>query len=310
MIGALINAIRNKVVDHYSSVEPERAGKLYWPLFRGFRDWFRQVPDLGYTLPVFTLNYDIAVELAARQLSGPGTAPEQATDQLPVHLVDGLVQGPRAAERRWTRAAFEEYVESEKHISVVLVKLHGSVRWGRRRLPDRPDEIVELTPGLGRDPGKFETVVPYPTLVRKPVDQEPFHTGYRLLRACLRETHLLVVIGSTLRDAEVVDELRDALEENADLHVAWVGPNVDHEALHGLVGVADDRLAALRARFEVPSPEIEGEFPGGLMPREWLMGCLRKLAWEAYGVPQLAGGPFFGRTLVCDRSVGLARAGK
>ena len=38
--------------------------------------------------------------------------------------------------------------------------------------------------------------------------------------------------------------------------------------------------------------------------------CLRKLAWEAYCVEQVAGGPYFGRTLVCDRTAGLGRIGK
>ena len=308
ILGQLIDAIRDKVVDHYSSVETEEAGRLYRPLFREFRLWFRLVPDLGYTLPVFTLNYDIAVELAANQLSGARASSEFPEEALPIRLVDGVVRGRDAAERRWSRRAFEEYAEQSDSLSVVLVKLHGSVRWGRRTIPGRPDEIVELTPGVPRDPGVFETAVLYPTLAPKPTDVEPFRTGYRLLRACLRGTHLLIVIGTTLRDPEVLAELRDAVEENEDLHIVWLGPSVQHETLRDLIGVGAERLAAVRGTFATPLPQSESTLPGGPLPPSWLMGCLRTLALEAYAVEQIAGRPYFGQTLVCDRTNGLGRA--
>ncbi len=308
ILGQLSGAIRDKVIEHYSTVDADQAGDLYRPLFREFRSWFRQVPDLGYTLPVFTLNYDIAVELAAHKLSDTDDASYFPEDSPPVRLVDGVTQGRDAAERRWSRAVFEGYEEDHDHLGVVLVKLHGSVRWGRRKRAGGADEIVELPAGLSRDPGQFETAVLYPTLAPKPVDLEPFRTGYRLLRACLRRTRLLIIIGTTLRDQEVVTELRDAVEENQDLHVVWVGPSVERETMQDLIGSGADRLSALRASFHIPRGQIESTFPGGLMPREWLMGCLRKLACEAYAVEQIAGGPFFGKTLVCDRSAGLGRA--
>ena len=305
----LIDAIRDKVVDHDSSVETEQAARLYRSLFREFRSWFRLVPDLGYTLPVFTLNYDTAVEGAAQQLSELRGELELPAEGLPVRLVDGVTQGRDAVERRWSRRMFEQYEERRDEMGVVLVKLHGSVRWGRRTIPGRPDGIVELTPGVPRDPGVFETAALYPTLAPKPVDIEPFRTGYRLLRACLRGTHLLIVIGTTLRDPEVLAELRDAVEENEDLHIVWLGPSVEHGTLRNLIGVGAERLAALRGAFAIPLPPSESTLPGGPLPPEWLMGCFQKLAWEAYGVQQIAGRPYFGQTLVCDRTTGLGRAG-
>ena len=308
ILGRLVDSITDKVIDHYSSIDVERAGALYRPLFREFRSWFQRLPDLGQTLPFFTLNYDIAVEAAARQLSEPRSQTESMSESLPIRLVDGLVEGRDAVERRWTRGAFETYVENPDHLGVVLVKLHGSVRWGRRRMPNGRNAIVELTPGVPRNPGPFETAVLYPTLAPKPVELEPFRTGYRLLRACLRRTHLLIVIGTTLRDAEVVSELRDAIEDNEDLHVVWVGPHVEHKTLLERIGGGAERLAALQVAFEVPRSQIESSHPGGLLPNQWLMGCLRKLAWEAYRVEQVAGGPYFGKTLVCDRMAGLGRA--
>jgi hypothetical protein len=82
-LGRLSGAIRDKVIEHYSTVDADQAGELYRPLFREYRSWFRQVPDLGYTLPVFTLNYDIAVELAAHKLSDTDDASNFPEDSPP-----------------------------------------------------------------------------------------------------------------------------------------------------------------------------------------------------------------------------------
>jgi hypothetical protein len=301
-------AIRNKVVEHYSSVDPTLAAELYRPLLREFRAWFSRIPGLGYTLPLFTLNYDAAVEIAANRLTN---APiEQDGQQMPVRLVDGLLQSDEAAERRWSRQAFEAYAERPTELGVVLVKLHGSVRWGRDSRPGKEDLIVELATGVGRDPGRFHTAILYPTLAPKPVNDEPFRTGYRLLRACLRGTRFFVVIGCSLRDPELVAEIRDAMEENEGLHLVSVGPTVDHAGVCEALSLNSgrDRVAALKAEFAIPKPQIESTFPGGLLPREWLMGCLRKLALEAYAVEGVSRGSFFGHTQICDRTAGLASA--
>lgn len=300
-------AIRHKVVEHYSSVEPALAAELYRPMLREFRAWFTRIPELGYTLPLFTLNYDASVEVAANRLSNEPA--EQDGKQLPVRLVDGLAQSTDGAERRWGRKAFETYTESSMDLGVVLVKLHGSVRWGRDSRPGMRDLIVELAPGVGRDPGRYRTAILYPTLAPKPVNDEPFRTGYRLLRACLRRTRFFVVIGCRLRDPELAAEIRDAMEENDGLHLVSVGPSVDHAAVCEALSLTSgrDRVAALKAEFAIPKPQIESTYPGGLLPRQWLMGCLRTLALDAYEVEGVSGRPHFGYTHICDRSAGLGR---
>jgi hypothetical protein len=304
----VITAIRDKVVDHYSSVEPSLAAELYRPMLREFRAWFSRIPELGYTLPLFTLNYDTSVELAANRLA---EAPiEQDGQQLPVRLVDGLLPSSEGAERRWSRQAFEGYTEKSTELGAVLVKLHGSVRWGRDSRPGKEELIVELATGVGRDPGRFHTAILYPTLAPKPVNEEPFRTGYRLLRACLRGTRFFVVIGCSLRDPELVAEIRDAMEENEGLHLVSVGPTVDHAGVCQALSLNSgrDRVAALRAEFAIPKPQIESTYPGGILPREWLMGCLRRLALEAYAVEGVSYGSFFGQTQICDRQAGLGSA--
>jgi hypothetical protein len=300
----IITAIRDKVVEHYSAVDPASAADLYRPMFQEFRAWFSRIPELGHTLPLFTLNYDAAVEIAA---NGLADAPAGQDEQLSVSLIDGLTQTSASAERRWSPRVFETYEENTARLGVVLVKLHGSVRWGRERGGGSGAAIVELPPGVGRDPGRFDTAILYPTLAPKPVNDEPFRTGYRLLRACLRGTKFFVVIGCSLRDPELVAEIRDAMEENEGLHLVSVGPTVAHAEVCDALSLVSgrDRVAALKARFDVPKPQVESTFPGGPMPRQWLMGCLRRLALEAYEVEGVSWGTFFGNTQICDRQAGL-----
>jgi hypothetical protein len=301
-------AIRHKVVEHYSSVDAALAASLYRPMLREFRAWFTRIPELGNTLPFFTLNYDPSVELAAARLSGEPA--DQNGQQLPVRLVDGLAPSADDAEPRWSRLPFETYEESAADLGVVLVKLHGSIRWGRDTRANAGDRIVQVATGVGRDPGYYRTAILYPTLAPKPVNDEPFRTGYRLLRACLRRTKFFVVIGCRLRDPELVAEIRDALEENEDLHLVSVGPTVDHAAVCEALALDSgrNRVSALRAEFALARPQSESTLPGGILPRQWLMGCLRTLALEAYGVKDVSGGSHYGETQICDRRAGIGRA--
>jgi SIR2-like domain len=268
--GRIRDAIYEMVVEHYSETEARPAAQLYEGLLSDFPSWFQNVPDLGRTLPLFTLNYDTAVELAVSRLAKP-----EQPGKIPVRLVDGISAVSSAAERRWRRAAFESYAEDPAMMNIVLVKLHGSVRWGRRALSEtRPgdDEIVELPPGVGRNPGAYEHAVLYPTLAPKPVNVEPYRTGFQLFRQCLLGARLAIIVGTSMRDPEVNAILRDSVEDNGDLHVVFVGPNVDHAELSARLSLDPSRVAADKKEFALPPKQGQ------------LLGDLRKLAMQACGV--------------------------
>ena len=285
----ILHALHDKVVGHYSEINAEQAATLYRPFLQGFLDWFSDVPELGRTLPVFTLNYDMAVESAASILEDPG----DDYGGPPVRLVDGFGRARRVG-RQWSRAPFDNYREDPEKANVVLVKLHGSVLWGRR--PTSPEVIVELTPELGRNPGPFQTVILYPTEERKEIQQEPFHTGYRLLHNCLRQTHFLVVIGTSFRDAEVCEMIRDAMEDNPSLRLASIGPSQTCERVAARIGVEPEKVAAMKAKLSFPT---HGEYDNaGHATDNGLMGGLRELARAAYGTKARPGWPRFGATNV------------
>jgi SIR2-like domain len=283
----ILHALHNKVVEHYSEVDPERAAALYRPILQQFPDWFADVPELGHTIAVFTLNYDMAVEAAARVLESPD-------EQYPgpsVRFVDGLQAAARNIGRRWTNTAFSEYLEDANRANVILVKLHGSVLWGHR--PSTPEVIVEQAPEVGRNPGPYETVILYPTEERKEIHREPFRTGYGLLADCLRRAQFLVVIGTSLRDAEVCETIRGAMEDNTLLRIVVMGPHVNHEQVAALLEVDPEKVAGAKARFDFPTiaPNDNPDAPNYSSQ----MGLFSDLARVAYGAPHL-GGVNFGAT--------------
>jgi len=253
--------IYDDVITHYSAIDSAKASALYRQIFGDYVAWFGAVLGLGRTIPWFTLNYDLAVEAAASQLQVP--------------IVDGLIDRPGSTERRWSRMAFERYQEVDRP-SVVLIKLHGSVRWGRERGADGVVEIGELPAGVGRDPGKFQHVVLYPTELTKPLHIEPFRTCYRIFRDCLDNACLLVVVGCSLRDLEIQVSISDAMDDNKALRLLLIGPEADHQQVSSALQLDPTRVVAVRQRFEVPPDQGQPSF----------MGCVRGYAYEACGGPE------------------------
>lgn len=112
LLGQLTDAIHDDVIRRYRAVDPEKATDLYRPLLQGLDSISEGVPSR--TIPLFTLNYD--------------TAAEHAVEGLHLGLVDGF---KGVAGRRWSSSEYLDYEEDPASTTVVLVKLHGSVRLGR-----------------------------------------------------------------------------------------------------------------------------------------------------------------------------------
>jgi hypothetical protein len=270
----LRDALYSEIIEHFSSIDSDRAGELYRPFFVQFKDWFGQIPGVGPTVPFFTLNYDTAVEGAAAALD--------------VRLIDGLGPMRGAVERRWSRSWFESYEEQPGQTAVVLFKLHGSVRWGWTHSGER-EIISELPPMVGRDPGAFKHAVLYPTLGPKPVQKEPFRTGYRFLRACLGNAKVLFVIGCSLRDGEIQEALSDATDDNQQLRIVALSPDADHNHVAQLAGCDPSRVVAVRREFTAPPAGSPGDID--------MMGSLRGYGYYASGDEQYARSFPFGMTL-------------
>jgi hypothetical protein len=212
------------VVEEYCDVRATKAKGLYQPLFTGL------AAQLSLrTLPVFTLNYDVAVE--------------RATSQLNVRLVDG-VRRAVPADNRWSAREFHGYAPRDD-LAVVLFKLHGSTTWAW----DRDDSLVELPFGTGKDPGKLRHAVLYPYLTQKDLEKEPFKTGYAYLEACLARAEWLVIIGTSLRDQRLVEILQGAVVTNPSLAVALVDPSLDADGLAEILQPTPRVIRSVKAGF-------------------------------------------------------------
>ncbi len=267
----LRDALYSEVLDHYSQLDSDQAARLYEPLFLDFNEWFKEVPDIGRTITLFTLNYDTAAEAAASVLE--------------IDLIDGIGPSRGATERRWSRTLFENYSEDSNKPTIVLFKLHGSVRWGWRTLRSGEEVISELAVSVGRDPGAYKHAVLYPTMGPKPVRKEPFRTGYRFFRSCLSNALVLFVIGCSLRDSEIQVSLSDAMDDNSRLHVVVIDPGMDHQEVAKRIESDVNRIVVVRRKFEQPIAR----------QRSYLMGCMRGFAMRAAGLPNTESYPF-GRT--------------
>jgi hypothetical protein len=286
--------IYRRVIDQYSQVDSQKAASLYRGLLAELPIWFPELTGFGATIPVFTLNYDPAVELALSVLRGEKPRYDR---QKPVRLVDGLVEVSGATERRWSADAFVHYRESPDETTVVLVKLHGSVRWGYRALRSQANGrvIIELPVGVGRNPGEIEHAVLYPTRNVKTIDEEPFRTGFSCFRACLEAASVIIVIGCSLHDPEVNAVIREGLGENSNLKVIIVGSTkLDHYQVAQRLSMDASKIAVIRERFRLPELPPE-QNPTGF---DQLLSCLRLLVYAACGAGTANPAAKFGMTYV------------
>jgi len=188
---------------------------------------------------------------------------------------------------RWSRTAFESYQEQPNEVSVVLFKLHGSVRWGRSEQGGK-EIISELQPLVGLNPGAYRQAVIYPTLGPKPVRSEPFRTGYRFLRTCLANAKIVYVIGCSLRDGEIQDSISDAMDDNPQLHIVSLAPDADYAKVAELTNCDPSRVTAIQKEFGLP--EIG---PKGVND---CMASLRGFANSAVGASDAVRSFPFGKT--------------
>lgn len=233
----LVEAIRVRterlVVGHYADVDPVKAVGHYSVLFRGLLE--ENVPR---HLPVFTTNYDTAVETLV-------DAPLQNYE-----LVDGFSGGQ---VHRWSPdREFHRYQHSGKGTArrtVLLFKLHGSSSWYRRRDKDIVIKAGGMATRLSQDPN-FENALVWPRQT-KHVPQGPYEVNYRYLRECLGRAEWCMVIGFSFRDEEIKRYFKRAFAANSELRLVIVDPHAE-EIIGETLQLADDkRVNALVSEFSI-----------------------------------------------------------
>jgi hypothetical protein len=189
--------IKDLVVSHYSQVDEEEPFEIH-NILLGLAN--------ERLLPVFTTNYDLAIEKAYELVGGNR-----------FNLVDGFSRGKKVIPQ-WSRSAYEDYEPTER--DVIFFKLHGSVDWVRT-----PTGRIQRVESRQRDPGGMKTEIVYPSRLKREIHEEPYRTNYDYLLACLLYAKVCAVIGFSFRDQEIVDEFRQAMEINPFLELMIIDPN-------------------------------------------------------------------------------------
>ncbi len=194
---ALIERLKGVVHQRLSPIDTAKAAKLYHAFF----ELLPSAPTSIREIDVFTTNYDRAVE-AAYEHEGEG--PER------FELVRGFQRRGRARAPRFDPRIYEAPLS--EGLNVRLYKLHGSLDWRREGAA-----VVEV----GADEYVGRNAVIYP--LRKPSLDEPFATLFKLFRMRLKDAHVCVVIGSSLRDEHIRRALVERVQAEA-LRVVLVDP--------------------------------------------------------------------------------------
>lgn len=197
----LDKAIHDLILKHYSFNSYREIGKvqakvveLYAPLFQMLTQRFHQT-----FIPVFTTNYDPAVEIYCTATHTP------------------LEFGFDPILLRWEPERFSQYVPPDEDLAIVLFKLHGSVTWYERE----GGGIYYFPIGSSSIP-EHQNVIIYPGQTKYAILDPPFNIGYSYLAACLQKAEYVIVVGYSFRDLGFQDILLNAKSANPGLKLVIV----------------------------------------------------------------------------------------
>ena len=150
--------------------------------------------------PVFTTNYDFAMENTAKENG--------------VTVVDNFM----AIGDRWF---WDESLSSFDKAGLRVVKLHGSVNW---YVPEHNKTIRRVDVGMeiSREGIPVERVVIFPTRF-KDIYETHYFALYKMFLETLRGTKVLIVIGHSLRDEYIRAAIRESFR-NTEFHLVVISP--------------------------------------------------------------------------------------
>ena len=208
----LRTGIEREIIQEYSDIPSPLVMKVYKPFFDLI---FSFVDPNRNCLPIFTTNYDMAIE-------------EFCDLNRDYALVDGF--RPEGRDYIWDASAFHSFDLIPQKRNIVLFKLHGSVNW---MLVRAKKAILRTQPFHQQaDAVRYSNVLIYPA-THKVATTEPYFTAYDYYGRCCEHSQILLTIGYSFRDYDALARLRSAQSFNSALTLALLAPNCT-EILDGL----------------------------------------------------------------------------
>lgn len=219
--------IEYEIIQRYSDVKRQLVNDLYKPLFEFL---FSLVNPAKHCLPIFTTNYDTAIE---------DFCEANASDY---EIVDGFLN--RGREFVWSAGKFHNFSRPSGKRCIVLFKLHGSVDW----VFVRAKNAIVRTPPFHQaiDANRYQNALIYP-VVHKVATDEPYFTAYDYYGRCCERARELLTIGYSFRDYDALARLRSAMSFNSDLHLTLWDPVAS--AIRDNLPVDKGRITTLDSLF-------------------------------------------------------------
>jgi len=204
---SLRSLLRHFIIREYRTIDTKRAIEVYQPLLDTI---FSHVEPATCCLPIFTTNYDLAIESFCR------------AQYSEYDLTDGMEEDSLGREIFWNRGEFERFRICLQVRNIVLFKLHGSVNWMRLTSNGK---IVQSLPMYDIvDSDQYQNAIIYPA-GNKVATSEPYLTAYHYFSRCCEHAKLIVAIGYSFRDYDTLNSLLKARQVNEDLKLILLSPH-------------------------------------------------------------------------------------
>jgi hypothetical protein len=199
----LRSLIRHSIIREYRAIDTTKVVEIYRPLFDNI---FSHVDSTANCLPIFTTNYDLAIE-------------EFCKKQYPYQLVDGLCDSRDAT---WNQGEFERFRLYSELPYLVLFKLHGSVNWMRVTATGEILQSLAMYDAIDSD--AYQNTVIYPA-GNKIANLEPYLTAYHYFSRCCEHAKLIIAVGYSFRDYDALISLLRARQVNENLRLVILSPD-------------------------------------------------------------------------------------
>ncbi|PKB82391.1 MAG: hypothetical protein BZY88_04795 [SAR202 cluster bacterium Io17-Chloro-G9] len=237
----LLKAFHTVIRSHYSTVPgaQSRDNSNAWPE-DVYLPLLSELRDLSGEVPVFTTNYDLALE--------------QAFSQGDWVLLDGFTTGDVLA-RHWSLRNYESLEASFGARTTCLFKLHGSCDW----YYESPERVLNLN-RFAPEVGDLQATAIYPQARKSElIMRHPFRELYDCLKSWIEPTtdervRLLVVVGFSFREPQLNELLRVPAAAGR-VRILWVDPNASEE--HLLHAVPSPPFSRRVSKMEFGSDTID-----------------------------------------------------
>ena len=203
LVNSLDLLTRNLIFEHYSKIDDKVVDELYTDFLTLL------VHSNGNRfLPVFTTNYDQAIERFVSANSEKWS------------LIDGFEN--RTGQGHFlSLQSYNKYTHntSNNKTDIVLFKLHGSIFWYKDK---DGGEVFRMPHSSLMDP-TLENILLYPAQTKNTLI-EPFKTCYDYLGECLANCKVCVVVGHSFRDPYILEKIKLASKVNKSLALLVIDP--------------------------------------------------------------------------------------